>query len=113
MIRRLAIATLLALVEPSSRHTGQQMSPDAAAGCEALVEIPNVAITYAKLKPAARGIPQYCYVQGMISGRIRFVMQLPLRSDWNRRLLNTGDGGKDGALNLSNDRLAQGYAVAN
>jgi feruloyl esterase len=40
-------------------------------------------------------------------------MQLPLAGAWNGRLLNVGDGGKDGALNLSNNRVAQGYAVAN
>ena len=40
-------------------------------------------------------------------------MQLPLRAAWNGRLLNIGDGGKDGVLNYDNARLAQGYAVAN
>jgi feruloyl esterase len=40
-------------------------------------------------------------------------MQLPLRANWNGRLLNIGDGGKDGVLNFADDRLAQGYAVAN
>jgi len=112
MIRRLAIAAMLALVIPSSEYVGQQIAAEASA-CEALMEAPNVTITYAKLKPAGRGVPGYCYVQGSISGRIRFVMQLPLRKNWNRRLLNIGDGGKDGVLNLSNDRLTQGYAVAN
>ena len=40
-------------------------------------------------------------------------MQLPLPENWNGRLLNIGDGGKDGVLNFADHRLAQGYAVAN
>ncbi len=40
-------------------------------------------------------------------------MQLPTRGAWNGRLLNIGDGGKDGALNVADQELAQGYAVAN
>jgi hypothetical protein len=112
MTRRLAIGAVLAMVIPSLEYVGQHLPADAAA-CEALIEAPNVTINYARLKPAVRGVPEYCHVQGSISGRIRFVMQLPLRTNWNRRLLNIGDGGKDGVLNLSNERLTQGYAVAN
>ena len=40
-------------------------------------------------------------------------MQLPLPENWHGRLLNIGDGGKDGVLNFADHRLAQGYAVAN
>ena len=40
-------------------------------------------------------------------------MQLPLPGDWNGRLVNIGDGGKDGDLDYGNRRVAQGYAVAN
>ena len=40
-------------------------------------------------------------------------MQLPLPGNWNGRLLNIGDGGKDGVLNFADQRLTQGYAVAN
>ena len=40
-------------------------------------------------------------------------MQLPLPEDWNGRLLNWGDGGKDGDLDFADHRLAQGYAVVN
>ncbi len=40
-------------------------------------------------------------------------MQLPLPENWNGRLLNIGDGGKDGDLDFADHRLAQGYAVAN
>jgi feruloyl esterase len=40
-------------------------------------------------------------------------VQLPLRANWNGRLVNIGDNGKDGTLNFDNNRVAQGYAVAN
>ena len=40
-------------------------------------------------------------------------MQLPLPENWNGRLLNIGDGAKDGQLDFADNRLAQGYAVAN
>jgi feruloyl esterase len=119
MVRRLYVAAILSMLIPSAETIGQQnpsgpaTSADPTAACEALMEMPNVNITYAKLKPAARGVPQHCYIIGMISGRIRFNMQLPLRANWNRRLLNIGDGGKDGVLNQANNRLTQGYAVAN
>src|SRR5215475_12412435 len=81
MTRRLAIGAMLALVIPSSEYIGQQISAEASA-CEALMEAPNVTITYARLKAAVKGVPEYCYVQGSISGRIRFMMQLPLPRNW-------------------------------
>jgi feruloyl esterase len=70
-------------------------------------------VTHTTLKAASGTTPQHCYLQGLIAGRIRFHMQLPLPDSWNGRLLNIGDGGKDGALDFANHRLAQGYAVAN
>jgi feruloyl esterase len=75
--------------------------------------MPNLTVTYAVFKDKTGNAPEHCYMRGSISGRIRFHMQLPLRGNWNGRLLVIGDGGQDGALNYDNDRLAQGYAVAN
>ena len=75
--------------------------------------MPNLTITRAVSKPASGSTPGCCYVQGTIDSRIRFQMQLPLQGNWNGRLLNIGDGGKDGVLNFADRRLAQGYAVAN
>ena len=83
------------------------------AACRALVKLPDLDITSAELAPAAGATPQYCYVRGMISGRIRFHVQLPLPGAWNGRFLKIGDGGKDGLLNFADNRVAQGYAVAN
>jgi feruloyl esterase len=81
--------------------------------CEALIDLPNVTITRAVSRPASGTTPAHCYVVGTLDARIRFHMQLPLPENWNGRLLNIGDGGKDGMLNFADHRLAQGYAVAN
>src|SRR4029079_16412669 len=81
--------------------------------CEALLDLPNVTVTRALSRPATGTAPAHCYMQGTIDGRIRFHMQLPLPENWNGRLLNIGDGGKDGDLDFADTRLAQGYAVAN
>src|SRR5437763_849205 len=83
------------------------------AACEALLDVNNLTITSAVLKPASGDAPEHCYVRGTIAGRIRYNVQLPLRSAWNGRLVNIGDGGKDGALNVDNSELAAGFAVAN
>jgi feruloyl esterase len=81
--------------------------------CEALIELPNVTVTRALSRAATATTPAHCYIQGMIDSRIRFHMQLPLAENWNGRLLNIGDGGKDGDLDFADHRLSQGYAVAN
>lgn len=81
--------------------------------CEALAQTPNLTITVAQLVEATETTPQYCYMKGVISPAIVYHMQLPLPENWNGRLLNIGDGGKDGDLDFSDERLTQGYAVAN
>jgi hypothetical protein len=63
--------------------------------------MPNLTITRAVSKPASGSTPAHCYVQGTIDSRIRFHMQLPLQGNWNGRLLNIGDGAKDGVLNFA------------
>jgi len=91
----------------------QRPTLTAEASCARLGTMTNLTITFASLKPAANSVPEHCYIQGTIAGRIRFHMQLPLPANWNGRLLNIGDGGKDGQLDFADHRLAQGYAVAN
>src|SRR5262249_54433214 len=113
VIKQAVILSMMTLLLPGEQRRSVPPPASEEAACAALLEAPNVTISFARLKPAAEATPQYCYVQGSISGRIRFHMQLPLRSNWNRRLLNIGDGGKDGVLNFADDRLTQGYAVAN
>ena len=121
MNRRTVIGSIAMLVAMGAGDTGarvlspslQRSTPTAEASCEQLVTLPNLTITSASLKPASNNVPVHCYVQGTIAGRIRFHMQLPLPGNWNGRLLNIGDGGKDGQLDFADHRLASGYAVAN
>ena len=74
------------------------LAADDQATCAALMEMPDVTITYAVMKPATAAAPRHCYVQGNIQGRIRFHMQLPMRAEleckarqyrrrWKRRRL--------------------------
>jgi feruloyl esterase len=125
MYRRIGLLTIVFVVSalaiavqevPLSGQRGRGQAALAAtdeAACQALLLMPNGTITYAAIRPASGGTPEYCYVRGTTGGSVRFHMQLPLRANWNKRLLNEGDGGKDGVLNFNDRRLAQGYAVAN
>src|SRR6185436_3162081 len=121
MDRRAAVCLVTMFVVASAGGTGapvrppsqERSMPAAEASCGRLIAMPNLTITLASLKPATNNVPEHCYVQGTIAGRIRFHMQLPLAANWNGRLLNVGDGGKDGQLDFADHRLAQGYAVAN
>jgi feruloyl esterase len=112
-------ATLLAwcmLVPAAAAQTPSGPPPapaDEETACRALPLLPDLTITYAALQPGTGATPAHCYIRGTISGSIRFHMQLPLRPQWNGRLLNIGDGGKDGDLDYADERVAQGYAVAN
>ncbi len=91
------------IVSPSGRQ----------AACEALLDMDTLTLTRAVLNPASVTVPEHCYVRGLIAGRITFHMQLPLPDNWNGRLVNLGDGGKDGNLDYGDYRVAQGYAIAN
>ena len=114
MLRQLALPLFVAIAVPVAAEA-QRLAPssDERLACERLIEMPRLTVTYAVLKPATASVPQHCYMQGLLSGRIRFHMQLPLRTSWNGRLLNIGNGGKAGNLRYADDRVAQGYAVAN
>ncbi|MBI4454283.1 MAG: tannase/feruloyl esterase family alpha/beta hydrolase [Acidobacteria bacterium] len=83
------------------------------AACRALLQVPNLTIILAELVDATASTPQYCYVKGLIPPGIQYHVQLPLLANWNGRFLKWGDGGKDGDLDFANERVAQGYAVAN
>ena len=97
------------------RAQGAEQAPGATdadrAGCEALLHVRNLTLTYAGLAEAG-GVP-YCYVKGILPPAIHFHVQLPLPRDWNGRFLKWGDGGKDGDLDFADHRVAAGYAVAN
>jgi tannase/feruloyl esterase len=83
------------------------------AACEALLELPNLTITLARIVEASGDTPRYCYVRGTIPPGIAYHVQLPLPASWNGRFLAYGDGAKDGDLDFADHRLAEGYAVAN
>jgi len=84
-----------------------------AAQCARLALDNRLTITRAMLVDAAGDTPRHCYVRGAIGGNVVWHAQLPLPSAWNGRFLMAGDGGKDGDLDYSNARLAEGFAVAN
>jgi len=93
--------------------TAHAQSPSDIEACAALTQIPSLTILSAAIKPAQDNIPSYCYVRGLIAPATHYHVQLPLPSNWNARFLQWGDGGKDGDLDFADQRLAQGYAVAN
>src|SRR5688572_9636909 len=93
---------LIVLTLPAAAQRGAPVSEEVS--CQELMNIPNVTVTRTTLKAATGATPQHCYLQGLIAGRIRFHMQLPLPDNWNGRLLNIGDGGKDGVLDYANNR---------
>ena len=97
---------------PAASPGASAADPDRAA-CEALLELPNLTITLARLVEARGETPRYCYVRGTIPPGIVYHVQLPLPASWNGRFLKYGDGTKDGDLDFADHRLAQGYAVAN
>jgi len=93
--------------------SAQTVSPRERADCEALAGMTSLTIISAEIREnPAEGLT-YCYVRGILPPAIGFHVQLPLRGDWNGRFLKWGDGGKDGALNFADDRVREGYAVAN
>ena len=115
MSKHLPLLTLAIVLILAARPDMQQAAPtpNDETACRALLDLNNLTLTQAVIRPASGATPQHCYVRGVIAGRIGFHVQLPLRATWSGRLLNVGDGGKDGTLSLSNDRVAEGYAVAN
>jgi feruloyl esterase len=113
MTRRLAALVAALAAAAAQAQAPDAQAPAAAARCEALLDMPDLTVTQARFKPATAAAPAHCYVRGSIAGRIRFHMQLPAPAAWNGRLVNVGDGGKDGDLDYADHRVAQGYAVAN
>ena len=114
MFKYCAILLIATLYGPAAAQQNPQSAPvSAQAQCEGLLNFAQLTISRAELRPASPTAPSHCYIQGTIASRIRFHMQLPLPENWNGRLLNIGDGGKDGQLDFADNRLAQGYAVAN
>jgi feruloyl esterase len=106
-------ATLSGCEAPSAAPAADAVADDGRGACEALLNLPNLTITMAKLVAADGETPRHCYVRGTIPPGIVYHVQLPLPESWNGRFLKYGDGTKDGDLDYADHRLAQGYAVAN
>src|SRR6185503_19517929 len=85
---------------PLAASGGAAADPDRAA-CEALLTLPNLSITQARLVDADGDTPRYCYVRGTIPPGIVYHVQLPLPESWNGRFLKYGDGTKDGDLDYA------------
>ena len=114
-MRLVVLAALIATAVPSASAAGTQDAAATAAdraGCEALLHLRNLTVTYAGLAETG-GRTSYCYVKGILPPAIHFHVQLPLPRNWNGRFLKWGDGGKDGDLDFADHRVAEGYAVAN
>jgi len=80
---------------PAAASTPLTIDEDAAA-CLALLDLPNLTITMAKVVVPQGDTPRYCYVRGAIPPGIAYHVQLPLPANWNGRFLLWGDGTKDG-----------------
>jgi len=109
-------ATVLLLLANGSQMAAQTAGPNSSnpeRACQALTGIRDLTIISASLVDAKGSTPQYCYVRGVINPAIHYHLQLPLPENWNGRFLHIGDGGTDGDLDFSDQRLAQGYVVAN
>jgi len=101
---------LLLLMSASGASAAEPQDADV---CASLSGARNLTILASALVPAQGDVPSHCYVRGLISPSTHYHVQLPLPQNWNGRFLMWGDGGKDGDLDFANERLAQGYAVAN
>jgi pimeloyl-ACP methyl ester carboxylesterase len=96
--------------KPAHTET-QRGAKDDQVACHELMGTPNLTILSAEAVPAARSLPAYCQVYGLIAPAIHWQAQLPLGGAWNGRLLNIGNGGKAGNFQFAYNRLAAGYAV--
>jgi len=110
---RLCAALAASLFALTAQAQTPEVSASDAEACAALQQLPDLTILSARLMPATGSVPAYCYVRGLIAPSTHYHVQLPLPSQWNARFLMWGDGGKDGDLDFADQRLAQGYAVAN
>lgn len=86
---------------PYSRTTARAQVP-----CAGLTSWTNhdYSVTSATLVEAAKGVPEYCRVLGVIPPEIRFSVDLP--TEWNRRLYMHGNGGFAGERPEAPARIA-------
>jgi feruloyl esterase len=116
-------ASVLAAISASLAGSAQQAQAqtparNSAEACAALAQnakFPQTTVTSAAMVPAARAIPAYCEVQGVIrpvpGSEIGVVYRLP--ENWNRKALALGGGGWMGNVTLqaATEGLGRGYAT--
>src|SRR5262245_44251089 len=104
--RAVSLCAGLALVLFATCASAADTTPasEKEAKCRELLKVMDVTVTLAEVEPATKEAPEHCYIRGTILPSIRFHMQLPLPENWNGRLVNIGDGGKDGDLDYMPER---------
>jgi Tannase and feruloyl esterase len=107
----LLLEGVVVLAQTSSNADRAQENRADEAACHRLIGTPDLTVLSSEVVPAAKTLPAYCQVYGLIAPAIHWQAQLPLGSAWNGRLLNIGNGGKAGSFGFANERLAAGYAV--
>ena len=103
-----AIGTVLTLIS-----TPSAMAAPGAEECQYLVSRtgPDLSVTTAHMVPAGDGLPEYCYVQGLIPPNVGFEVKLP--TDWNGKFFMVGNGGFAGSIQDDQTYgLRRGYATA-
>lgn len=106
------LSIVIVCVSLTGMQTGAAQPGKAASACGNLLEARDLTLLSAAIRQTPGGV-SYCYVRGLIYPAIHYHAQLPLPENWNGRFLMWGDGGKDGDLDFADERLEQGYAVAN
>lgn len=110
MFSLLRLASVLVLALPPSAALAGVATPASSAGAgpeQACLTMPAhdystipqapTRILTSRVVPAQSPVPAYCDVEGMILGRIHFVLDLPL-SGWNRDYVELGNGGFGGSI---------------
>lgn len=71
-------------------------------------------ITATRGVPADSKLPAHCVVEGYVWPNVGFMLQLPVKSDWNRKFAEMGPGGYGGTLQnraeWCEEALRRGYA---
>jgi len=111
---------VLVMTLAAGMHVGRPSAALAAPPCNAallplLTVPPGTTLTSAVQVAATPTVPAFCRVRGTISPEpgslTNFLVNLP--QAWNGRFVMLGDGGHDGTVSTSTQRIPEGYATAN
>jgi hypothetical protein len=104
---------------PPSWSSGSAVDAPETVACSALQEIDfsqtqdaPARILSAKFVDASGKAAAYCKVEGYVSPQVGIEVHLPLASDWNGKLITSGNGGWAGTLDgaVCDRHLKRGYA---